>query len=108
MGNYGLKDMVTVLKWVKENIKAFHGDPESVTLFGNSAGAAAIHHLALSQKTKGLFHKIITMSGTALAPWAYHSAENIKNSSLTLAKNAGCYTSKYIYIIIIIFLHQLI
>lgn len=92
VGNYGLKDMVTVLKWVKENIKAFHGDPESVTLFGNSAGAAAIHHLALSQKTKGLFHKIITMSGTALAPWAYHSAENIKNSSLTLAKNAGCYT----------------
>ncbi|XP_043465193.1 esterase E4-like [Leptopilina heterotoma] len=95
VGNYGLKDMVTVLKWVQENIKDFYGKPDSVTLFGNSAGAAAIHHLALSKKTKGLFHKIITMSGTALAPWAYHSAENIKNSSLTLANYAGCYNQTF-------------
>ncbi|XP_051161800.1 juvenile hormone esterase-like [Leptopilina boulardi] len=90
-GNYGLKDMVQVLNWVKENIHKFNGNPNSVTLFGNSAGAAAIHHLALSKNTKGLFHKIITMSGSALAPWAYHTNDNIRNSSLKLANYAGCY-----------------
>lgn len=93
-GNYGLKDMVTVLKWVQENIETFKGNPKSVTLFGNSAGAAAIHHLALSPKTKDLFHKIITMSGSALAPWAYHSKENIRNSSITLARKVGCFNVK--------------
>lgn len=99
--------MVQVLNWVKENIHKFNGNPNSITLFGNSAGAAAIHHLALSKNTKGLFHKIITMSGSALAPWAYHTNDNIRNSSLKLANYAGCYNSKYINnIIIIIFFYQ--
>ena len=90
-GNYGLKDMFTVLKWVKENIADFEGDPESITLFGNSAGAAAIHYLSLSEKTEGLFHKMITMSGSALAPWAFHSRKHIRNDSIELAKLAGCF-----------------
>ncbi|XP_033223203.1 esterase E4-like isoform X2 [Belonocnema kinseyi] len=90
-GNYGLKDMVTVLKWVKANIEDFGGDPDSVTLFGNSAGAAAVHHLSLSKKTEGLFHKMITMSGSALAPWAFHLRKNIRNDSIELAKLANCF-----------------
>lgn len=83
--------MVTVLKWVKANIADFGGDPDSVTLFGNSAGAAAIHYLSLSKKTEGLFHKMITMSGSALAPWAFHPRKNIRNDSIELAKLANCF-----------------
>ena len=93
-GNYGLKDMVAVLRWVKDNIADFGGDPDSITIFGNSAGAAAVHYLSLSKKTKGLFHKMITMSGSALAPWAFHPKKNIREDSMRLAEMAGCLKPK--------------
>lgn len=70
-GNYGLKDMVMALKWVKENIAAFGGDPKRVTLFGQSAGAVSIHMLLLSEMSKGLFHQAIIQSGTAIAPFGF-------------------------------------
>ncbi|XP_044266039.1 juvenile hormone esterase-like isoform X1 [Tribolium madens] len=69
-GNAGLKDMVLALKWVQKNIKNFGGDPNNVTIFGESAGSAAVHYLYLSPKTKGLFHKAICQSGCALNSWA--------------------------------------
>lgn len=53
-GNAGLKDMVMALKWVQENISQFCGDPNNVTIFGESAGAAAVHFLMLSPMAKGL------------------------------------------------------
>lgn len=52
-GNNGLKDMVMALKWVQKNISAFGGDPNNVTIFGESAGGAATHLLVLSPMTKG-------------------------------------------------------
>lgn len=52
-GNQGLKDQVMVLQWVQSNIENFGGDPNNVTLFGESAGAAAVHYLILSPLTKG-------------------------------------------------------
>lgn len=72
-GNYGLKDMVVALKWVKENVVAFGGNPEKITVFGQSAGSVSIHYLLLAGKHEGLFHQAIMQSGTALAPFAFQT-----------------------------------
>ncbi|XP_075982764.1 carboxylic ester hydrolase [Anticarsia gemmatalis] len=69
-GNMGLKDQVMALKWVRDNIEAFGGDPGKVTIFGESAGAASVHLHMLSPASQGLFHAAIAQSGVALAPWA--------------------------------------
>lgn len=69
-GNAGLKDQTLALQWVQRNIKFFNGDPNNVTIFGTSAGAASVHYHMLSPASKGLFHKAILHSGVALNPWA--------------------------------------
>ncbi|CAG4953900.1 unnamed protein product [Parnassius apollo] len=69
-GNMGLKDQVMAMKWVQENIEFFGGDPERVTIFGESAGAVSVHLHTLSPASKGLFHRAIAQSGVALSPWA--------------------------------------
>ena len=65
-GNYGLLDMVAALQWVKSNIKNFGGNPDNVTIFGESAGSAAVSTLMASPIAKGLFHRAIGESGGAL------------------------------------------
>jgi para-nitrobenzyl esterase len=62
-GNYGLLDMVAALQWVKANIKNFGGNPDNVTIFGESAGSAAVSTLMASPMAKGLFHRAIGESG---------------------------------------------
>ncbi|XP_053614970.1 esterase FE4-like [Plodia interpunctella] len=71
--NLGLKDQSAALKWVKKNIAAFGGDPNNVCLAGQSAGASAASMHMLSKHSKGLFHKVIIMSGTPLTPWAFNA-----------------------------------
>jgi para-nitrobenzyl esterase len=62
VGNYGTMDQIAVLKWVKRNIAAFGGNPNNVTIFGESAGARSVTWLMVSDAAKGLFHRAIAQS----------------------------------------------
>jgi para-nitrobenzyl esterase len=67
-GTYGIQDLVAGLKWVQANISSFGGDSGNVTIFGHSAGSAAVGFLAASPLSKGLFHRVIAMSGVSFTP----------------------------------------
>lgn len=62
VGNYGTMDQIAVLKWVKRNIAAFGGNPNNVTIFGESAGARSVTWLMVSDAARGLFHRAIAQS----------------------------------------------
>jgi para-nitrobenzyl esterase len=63
VSNYGMMDMIASLEWVKRNAAAFGGDPDNVTIFGESAGGMAVQRLMTSPAAKGLFHKAAVQSG---------------------------------------------
>ena len=84
--NFGTLDIIAALNWVKENISLFGGDPDNVTIFGESAGGHNVFSLLVSDKSKGLFHKAISMSGytTSISPKdAYVQNDKSSTSSYT-------------------------
>lgn len=77
-GNYGLKDVAAGLLWLKRNARTFGGDPDSVTLFGQSSGAATAQILSASPATEGLIHKV-SLINSLLCFWS----RNVNHARLT-------------------------
>lgn len=65
-GNYAVLDWIASLKWVQENIEIFGGDPNNITIMGQSAGAGAVNMLTISPLAKGLFQRVVSMSHNSL------------------------------------------
>ncbi|XP_057662590.1 neuroligin-4, X-linked-like isoform X1 [Diorhabda carinulata] len=87
-GNLGLKDIAAALKWIKVNIAAFGGDPNRVTLVGHDTGAALANLLLISPSAKGLFRRVLLLSGTALSPWA--TIRNANSLRTSVGQQTGC------------------
>jgi para-nitrobenzyl esterase len=90
-GTYGIQDLIAGLKWVQKNAAAFGGDPRNVTVFGHSAGSGAVSILAASPLAKGLFQRVIAMSGASFAPLqtTEEGGSGLSIPTLKLAEQSG-------------------
>nr|XP_028595318.1 fatty acyl-CoA hydrolase precursor, medium chain-like isoform X1 [Podarcis muralis] len=86
-GNWALLDQLAALQWIQENIGAFGGDPELVTLFGVSAGSMSASAHVMSPLSKGLFHRAILESGVSQLPIVF---QNRSKSAEKIARIFGC------------------
>lgn len=93
-GNFGLLDQIQAVRWVRENIRSFNGNPDSITLYGaGDAGAASAGLMAMSPLSRHMVKRVIAPGGAAVAPWALHRTHTlIKNNSLVAAFKYGCRT----------------
>lgn len=88
-GNYGLLDMIAALKWLKKNVASFGGDPDKVTIFGESAGGIAVSMLCASPLAKGLFAGAISESGGSFGPTRHTTFPGENMKLLQDAEKAG-------------------
>jgi para-nitrobenzyl esterase len=97
-GNWGFRDQIEALRWVKRNIAAFGGDPDNVTLFGESAGGLSTCTMLTLPLARGLFHRVIAQSGVCphAGPWARPlrgstaQLESAEELGLQVASKLGC------------------
>ncbi|XP_046901493.1 bile salt-activated lipase-like [Hypomesus transpacificus] len=89
-GNYGLWDQHAAISWVHRNIRSFGGDPDNITLFGESAGGASVSFQMLTPHNKGLFKRVISQSGVAVCPWAVN--RNPRALAAEIATKVNCPT----------------
>ena len=89
-GNMGMLDQVAALQWIHSNIVFFGGNPDNITLFGESAGAASVSMHLLSPLSRNLFNRAIMQSGSATAPWTIGNKEETITRGLNLAETVGC------------------
>ena len=92
-GNYGMLDQVMALKWVQKHIGSFGGNPDQVTLFGESAGGSSTDLHVLSPLSKGLFHKAIAQSGFSTTAYVTVSPEH-SNKYAHFAEELNCKDKK--------------
>lgn len=90
-GNQGYKDQIAALAWINKNISKFGGDPNNVTIFGESAGSWSVNVLQASPLSRGLFHKVIGQSGARFIPLTHlkepsHYSISAQSHGLNLAK----------------------
>lgn len=96
-GNYGILDQIAALKWVKNNIVAFGGNPDNVTIAGQSAGAMSVNALSATPLSKGLFNKIIAESGASVVYGMFGGTDNLQKGEekgVEIAKKIGAITLK--------------
>ncbi|ELT99434.1 hypothetical protein CAPTEDRAFT_157584 [Capitella teleta] len=89
-GNFGLKDQQTALRWIKNNAAGFGGDPDQITLFGESAGSASVGYHLLSESSADLFQRAIMQSASPDSFWSFMTAEKAESRSAKLFANIGC------------------
>ncbi|MEN6474566.1 MAG: carboxylesterase family protein [Syntrophaceae bacterium] len=91
-GNYGTLDIIKSLQWIHDNIAAFGGDPNNVTITGQSAGGMNVYSMMTSPLAKGLFHRAIAHSGASQACYMSRAVQKAKATLRRLLKQDG-YTS---------------
>ncbi|XP_073982355.1 juvenile hormone esterase-like [Rhodnius prolixus] len=89
-GNFGLKDQALALKWVHENIDSFGGDPNKITIFGESAGGVSTHYLSMSPLCKDLVNGVISESGAVNQFWGFGAPGTARPLAEEVARKVGC------------------
>ncbi len=91
-GNYLFMDLIASLEWIKTNIRGFGGDPDNITIFGESGGGAKVSIMMASPPAKGLFHRAICESGTATAILKGQPLQTMEKHGETFFSNLGVKT----------------